>query len=36
MGLKSIFNRVIALSGTFELDTSPGRGTALTIELPKE
>ena len=36
MGLKSIFNRVIALAGTFELDTAPGRGTSLTIELPIE
>ena len=34
MGLKSIFNRVVTMSGTFDLDTSPKRGTSITIELP--
>jgi len=34
MGLRSIFNRVISLSGEIELDTAPGRGTSITIEIP--
>jgi PAS domain S-box-containing protein len=34
MGLKSIFNRVIAMSGSIDLDTTPNRGTSITIEIP--
>jgi signal transduction histidine kinase len=34
MGLKSIYNRVVTMSGTFDLDSSPGRGTSITIEIP--
>jgi PAS domain S-box-containing protein len=34
MGLKSIFNRVVTMSGTFDLDSSPERGTSITIEIP--
>jgi len=34
MGLGSINNRVKAMSGTLEIDSSPKRGTAITIELP--
>ena len=34
MGLASIDNRVKAMSGTLEIDSSPKRGTAITIELP--
>lgn len=34
LGLASIDNRVKAMSGTLEIDSSPKRGTAITIELP--
>jgi two-component system, NarL family, sensor kinase len=34
MGIKSINNRVKAMSGIFEIDSSPGKGTALTIQIP--
>ena len=34
MGLKSIFNRVKAMAGNFELDVAPKKGTAITIEIP--
>jgi len=34
MGIKSIYNRVVTMSGTFDLDSSPGRGTSITIEIP--
>lgn len=34
MGLKSINNRVKAMSGIFEIDSSPGKGTAITIQIP--
>jgi len=34
LGLSSIDNRVKAMSGTLEIDSSPKRGTAITIELP--
>lgn len=34
MGIKSISNRVKAMSGIFEIDSSPGKGTALTIQIP--
>jgi len=34
MGLKSIFNRVVTMSGTFNLDTLPQRGASITIEIP--
>ena len=34
VGLKGIRERVNALQGTFRLETSPGRGTRLWIELP--
>jgi PAS domain S-box-containing protein len=34
MGLKSIFNRVVTMSGTFDLDSSPERGTSITITIP--
>ena len=33
MGLKSIFNRVKAMAGSFELDATPKKGTAITIEI---
>lgn len=34
VGLKGIRERVNALAGTFRLDTGPGQGTRLWIELP--
>lgn len=34
LGLKSIFNRVKAMSGVFDLDTAPKSGTSITIEIP--
>jgi len=34
VGLKGIRERVKSLEGTFRLETSPGRGTRLWIELP--
>ena len=34
LGLGNIKNRVTALSGIFTLDSTPGRGTILTIEIP--
>lgn len=34
MGLKSISNRVKAMSGIFEIDSSSGKGTAITIQIP--
>lgn len=34
MGLKSIYNRVKAMSGRFEIDSVPGQGTSITIQLP--
>ena len=33
-GLKSMRNRVNSLSGNFNLDSFPNRGTSITIELP--
>ncbi|NCU31728.1 MAG: sensor histidine kinase, partial [Candidatus Moranbacteria bacterium] len=34
MGLKSINNRVKAMSGTLEIDSNIGKGTAITIQIP--
>lgn len=34
MGLKNIAVRVAELGATLEIDTSPGRGTTITIDLP--
>jgi len=34
IGIKSISNRVIAMSGIFEIDSTPGKGTAMTIQIP--
>ena len=34
MGLQSIFNRVKAMAGIFELDARPKKGTSITIEIP--
>lgn len=34
IGIKSISNRVIAMSGIFEIDSAPGKGTAITIQIP--
>ena len=34
-GLKSIKNRVEAVSGYFEINSSPGKGTMVLIEIPK-
>ena len=34
VGLKGIRERINSLEGTFRLETSPGRGTRLWIELP--
>lgn len=36
MGLKNIAYRVKALGGTIALDTQPGRGTTVAIEIPLE
>lgn len=36
MGLLSISNRVKAMSGLFEIDSKPGKGTVLTIRIPLE
>src|SRR5213079_2472312 len=35
-GLRGIQDRVEMLGGTFTLESAPGRGTALTVELPAE
>ena len=34
MGLMNISNRVMALSGISEIDSTPGKGTAITIQIP--
>lgn len=34
MGLMNISNRVMALSGISEIDSVPGKGTAITIQIP--
>lgn len=34
MGIKSINNRAMAMSGIFEMDSTPGKGTAITIQIP--
>lgn len=34
MGLRSIESRVKSLNGTFDLDSSPGNGTTIFIEVP--
>jgi two-component system NarL family sensor kinase len=34
IGFKNIFNRVNYLKGTFDVETPPNRGTAVTIEIP--
>ena len=34
LGLFGMRERILALGGTLEIDSAPGRGTALTIELP--
>jgi PAS domain S-box-containing protein len=34
MGIKSINNRVKAMSGFFEIDSSPAKGTSITIQIP--
>ncbi|MBE0639118.1 MAG: PAS domain S-box protein [Bacteroidales bacterium] len=34
MGIKNINNRAMAMSGIFEMDSTPGKGTALTIQIP--
>lgn len=36
VGLASCRERVSAAAGTFEVQTSPGRGTAITCRLPRE
>jgi len=36
MGLMSMENRAKALSGTFILESSPGKGTYISVEVPKE
>lgn len=36
MGLRSMENRVKALSGTFIIESAPGKGTYINIEVPKE
>jgi signal transduction histidine kinase len=35
-GLRGIQDRVAMLGGTFEIESAPGRGTALTVTLPAE
>ncbi len=34
LGLKGLRNRLLALGGTFQVDTCPGRGTELRVSLP--
>lgn len=34
MGISSIHNRVLAMSGTFDIDSSTGGGTSITIQIP--
>ncbi len=36
LGLSSMENRAKALSGTFILESSPGNGTYISVEVPKE
>jgi len=34
MGISSIYNRVLAMSGTFDIDSDSGGGTSITIQIP--
>jgi signal transduction histidine kinase len=36
MGLTSMRERAAALGGTLEVDTAPGRGTTITVEVPAD
>ena len=34
LGLQNINNRILTLDGRLNIDTSPGKGTSLLIEIP--
>jgi len=36
LGLLGIYERLNALGGAVEIDSAPGRGTALQIQIPME
>jgi len=34
MGISSMYNRALAMSGVFEIESEPGSGTSITIQIP--
>lgn len=36
LGLKSMQNRIEAISGVLEIDSAPGRGTVILVQIPKD
>lgn len=36
LGLKSMQNRIDAISGVLEIDSAPGRGTVILVQIPKD